>query len=717
MNKKIIKIIIILFFILIIFFTFRFNITDIFTFENLKDQHENLINYYMENTFSFSAVFFLIYILVTSFSLPFAAILTLAAGSIFGLIKGVILVSFASTIGATIAFIFSRILLKDYIEKKYPNALKIINKGIEKDGMLYLFALRLVAIFPFFIVNLIMGITSIKIKTFFFTSQIGMLAGTIIYINAGHQLSQIDSLQDIFSPSVLISFALLGIFPIISKRTISLIRDYKKMKNWKKPKKFDYNLTVIGAGSAGLVAANIGASVKAKVALIEKNKMGGDCLNTGCVPSKSIIKTSKIFHFFKTANKYGLNEIKIDYDFEKVMNRVKNNIKKIEPNDSIKRYTQLGVDCFEGKAEIITPYKIKIINNIGEEKIVYTRNIIIASGAKPFIPPIKGLNQINYLTSDNIWNLKKLPNKFIILGGGPIGCELTQSFSRLGSNVTQIEQASRIMGREDEDVSDLIKNIFEKEGVKVLTEHKANEVILENNKKYLICETNGKKVKIEFDEILVSVGRKPDLTDIGLEKIGIDFDNRKNIIHNDFMQTNYKNIFVCGDVVGPYQFTHVAGYQAWYASINALFGKLMKLKIKYDVIPWATYVDPEIARVGLNEIEAKNKNIPYEVTAINYIENDRAIADSSEDGFIKILTVPNKDKILGVTIFGNRAADIITEFVFAIKNNMGLNKVLRTIHIYPTYGEINKQIASKWKKKKIPKKLLKITEKYFISKL
>ena len=565
--------------------------------------------------------------------------------------------------------------------------------------------------FPFFMINLTMGLTTLKVRTFYWVSQVGMLAGTVVYVNAGTQLAKIDSLTGILSPVLLGSFVLLGLFPLIAKKIVSLIQVKKVYKNHKKPKNFDNNLIVIGAGSGGLVTSYIAAAVKAKVTLVEKHKMGGDCLNTGCVPSKALIRSAKWLSHLNRHEEFGIKQASVEFDFADVMERVQGVIKTVEPHDSIERYTELGVDIVQGEAKIISPWEVEVKTSEGI-KTLTTLSIVIAAGARPFVPPIPGLDKVDPLTSDNIWNLRKLPKRLLILGGGPIGCELTQSFARLGSQVTQIEMLPRIMIREDPEVSEAVMSRFKQEGVDLRVGHTAKEFIIEEGEKILIAEHEGQAVKIPFDQVLVAIGRVANITGYGAEEMGITLSPRKTIETNAFQETNYPNIYACGDVAGPYQFTHTAAHQAWYAAVNALFGQFKKFKTDYSVIPWSTFTDPEVARVGLNEQEAKEQNIPYEVVTYGIDDLDRAIADSEAHGFVKVLTQPGKDKILGVTIVGEHAGDLIAEFVLAMKHGLGLNKILGTIHIYPTMAEANKYVAGMWKKEHAPEGLLRWVEKF-----
>lgn len=704
MSKKLYKLILVVIIGCLIFGFFAFDLGKYLSIDYLQSQKQQLLSFKAQNFGLTALIFFIIYILTTALSIPGATVLTLAAGFIFGVVHGTIIVSFASTIGATLAFLVSRFLLRDFVYDKFKDRFEKINKGVEKDGAFYLFSLRLIPVFPFFLINLAMGLTRIKTFTYFFVSQIGMLPATIVYVNAGTQLSEISSPKDILSFELALSFALIGIIPLISKWFVRFLKSRKVMKQYKKPKSFDYNMVVIGAGSAGLVSAYIASAVKAKVALIEKHKMGGDCLNTGCVPSKAIIKSAKVMHQFNNSSKYGIDSIEAKTNFKSVMDRIKEVIKKIEPHDSVERYTSLGVECFQGDAEVLSPFEVKV-----NGKTLTTKNIVVSTGARPLVPNIPGLDKVDYLTSDNLWEITEQPKKLVILGGGPIGCELAQSFSRLGSEVTIIEMASHIMSKEDKDVSSLIEDNFKKEGIKVLTNHKAES--FEANK--VICDHKGEKVEVEFDRVLVALGRKANVEGFGLEKLNIELSNTGTIVANEYLQTtNIPNIYVCGDVTGPYQFTHVASHQAWFCAVNALFSPLKKFKVDYRVIPWCTFTDPEVARVGLNEDEAKEKNIPYEVYTYGIDDLDRAIADSDDLGFVKVLVKPKTDKILGVTIVGSHAGDIIAEYVTAMKYGIGLNKILGTIHIYPTLAEANKFAAGVWKKANAPESVLNWLQKF-----
>ena len=707
MNRH--KLLIILAFTLPVGVFFAFGLGQFFSLDYVKSQQAAIDAYRTAQPVLVAGIFFAVYVAVTALSLPGAVIMTLAAGAIFGVLWGVVMVSFASTLGATLAFLAARFALRDWVQGHFGDKLKTMNAGMAKEGGLYLFTLRLIPIFPFFIINLLMGLTPIRAWTFYWVSQIGMLAGTLVYVNTGAQLIRLDSLKDILSPALLFSFALLGLFPLIAKQIVSIVKARRVYAKWRKPARFDRNLVVIGGGSAGLVTAYIAAAVKAKVTLIEKHQMGGDCLNTGCVPSKALIRSAKLLSQIRRSAEFGIRQANAEFDFAEVMERVQRVIRTVAPHDSVERYTGLGVDVIVGTAKITSPWSVETTTMEGTRTLT-TRSIVIAAGARPFIPPIPGLAEIDYLTSDNVWNLRELPRRLIVLGGGPIGSELTQTFARLGSQVTQVEMAPRILIREDPEVSERVAHRFREEGIAVLVNHHAQRFVTENGEKLLIAESAGQEVRIPFDAVLVAVGRVANIQGYGLEELGIPAS--RTVETNAYLQTIYPNICAAGDVAGPFQFTHTAAHQAWYAAVNALFDPLKKFKADYSVIPWATFVDPEVARVGLNEQEAKEKGISYEVSVFSFDDLDRAIADGEAHGLVKVLTVPGKDRILGVTIVGEHAGDLLAEYVLAMRHNLGLNKILATIHIYPTLTEANRYVAGVWKKAHAPKKLLAWVERF-----
>ncbi|MDO9476973.1 MAG: FAD-dependent oxidoreductase, partial [Pseudohongiella sp.] len=560
-----------------------------------------------------------------------------------------------------------------------------------------------------FVINLLMGLTPIKTFTFFWVSQAGMLIGTAVYVNAGVELGQLSSLSGLLSGSLILSFALLALLPWAGKLVINAIKRNRLTKAYTRPKHFEANLVVIGAGSGGLVASIIAAGAKAKVILIEKHKMGGDCLNTGCVPSKTLISSAKVAETIRQAEAFGIRNASGTVDFAAVMERVQGVIKTIEPHDSVERFTGLGVQCVQGEAFIRSPWEVEV-----NGRVIATRAIIVATGARPFIPEVPGLSGIKYLHSDNVWDIRELPARLLVLGGGPIGCELAQSFARLGSNVSILDRADRLMSREDLEATSLIEEKFRQQGISLLLGHHMQAFGTDAEGDYLISKSaEGVEQRIGFDKVLVALGRKPNVEGFGLEKLNMPLTPQGAIQVNDAMQTVYPTIFACGDVAGPWQFTHMASFQAWYATLNALAGGLKTFRASYRVVPRATFTDPEVARVGLNEQEANEQGVKYELTHFKLDRLDRALADGHAYGFIKILTAPGSDKILGVTMVGPQAGELIGTFVFAMTHNLGLKKIGGTTHIYPTMLEGNRFAANAWRSARVPQHLLPWAEKYF----
>jgi dihydrolipoamide dehydrogenase len=676
--------------------------------ENFKARQADIDAWVAARPVMAIAGYFCIYVLVTALNIPGATVMTLIGGALFGVLQGSIVVSFASSCGATLAFLLSRYLLRNYVEERFKGFVDRVNQGIEKDGAFYLFTLRLVPALPFFAINMVMGLTRIKTLTYYLVSQIGMFPATLVYVNAGTQLGQLESLRGILSPVLLGSFILLGLFPLLMRLMLKRYQSTALYRPFQKPKHFDTNLVVIGAGSAGLVTAYIAAAARAKVALVERDKMGGDCLNTGCVPSKALIRSSRIASYINRASEFGLNAEGAQTDFPAVMRRVEQVIETIEPHDSVERYTQMGVDCVQGTATLRSPWEVEI-DHAGKKRVINTRSIVIASGGSPAVPPIPGLDQIGYLTSDNLWALKTLPPRLLVMGGGAIGCELSQAFSRLGSKVTLAEMLPRLLAAEDIPVSNEVERAFADDGIRVLTHTKVARFESNAGDKIAVCETPDGEETIAFDAVLIAAGRRGNTQGLNLEMLGIETHRNGTILVNESLQTMYPNIFACGDVAGPWQLTHAAAHQAWYAAMNALYGRWWTLRVDYTVIPRAVFCDPEVASVGINEQQAKTQGVDYELTEYGIDDLDRAIADGEAKGFVRVLTPPGSDKILGVTIVGPHAAEIMSEYALAMRNGLGLSKILGTVHIYPTLAEANKFAAGNWRKAHLSERLLRLS--------
>ena len=675
------------------------------TFEHVKAEQARIDAWYRAHPLWTMGAYFLLYVAITGLSIPGATVLTLIGGAVFGLLWGTLLVSFASSLGATAAFLVSRFVLRDWVRSRFGAQLERIDRGVQQEGAFYLFTLRLIPAVPFFVINLVMGLTAMRPWTFYWVSQLGMLAATVVYVNAGTQLASLRSPAEIPSPALIGAFLLLGIFPLVAKKAVDAFRARRVYARWPRPRRYERNVIVIGAGSAGLVAAYIAAAVRAKVTLIEKHRMGGDCLNTGCVPSKALIKSARVAAQLRHAADYGLRATPVEVDFAQVMERVQRVVRTVAPHDSVERYTELGVECIHGEARITSPWSVQIDGR----RTLTTRAIVIAAGAQPLVPRIPGIERAKVLTSDTVWDVRELPRRLVVLGGGPIGCELAQAFARFGANVIQVEMLPRLLPREDPDAAELVRARFAAEGIDVRTGYRATRI---DEGRTLVCEHAGGEARFEFDALLCALGRAPNTTGYGLEELGIAVTKARTVETNEYLQTLYPNIYACGDVAGPYQFTHTASHQAWYAAVNALFAPYKRFRADYSVIPWATFTEPEVARVGLNETEARERGIAYESTVYGIGDLDRAIADEVAHGVVKVLTVPGKDHILGATIVGEHAGDLIIEFITAMKHGIGLNKILGTIHIYPTLVEANKYAAGGWKRAHAPEALLRRLERF-----
>lgn len=661
---------------------------------------------------SAALLFVAVYVVSTALSLPGASLLTLAGSAVFGVVWGLLLVSFASSIGATLAFLSARFLLRDWVERRFGDKLASLQAGMKQEGALYLLSLRLIPIFPFFLVNLLMGLTPIRVSTYYWVSQLGMLPGTFVYVLAGSELANLTSTGNILSPGLMVALTLLGLMPMQLKGLQRRLALHRLHAPYRKPKHYDYNLLVIGAGAGGLVTSYIAAAVKAKVALIEKHKMGGDCLNSGCVPSKALIRSARFAAEQRRASELGFSPSQASADFAAVMERVARVIKEVEPHDSIERYQGLGVECIEGEARLVSPWEVEV-----NGQRLASRHIVIATGARPLVPTLPGLEQVPWLTSYTLWQLRTAPRQLLVLGGGPIGCELAQSFALLGVPVTLVELSDQLLPREEREVAALLAEQLARDGVRVLTGWRAERA------DYLPAAEGDLPIRLQLrrgdetqtvagDQLLLALGRVANVSGFGLEALGVELTQRGTVAVDGFLATNFPSILAVGDVAGPYQLTHAAAHQGWYAAINALFSPFKRFRADYRVMPAAIYTTPEIARVGLNQKEARAQGIPFELTRFELAELDRAIADGERQGFIEVLTVPGKDQILGATLVGTHAGERIAEFVLAMRHHLGLGKILATIHAYPTLMEGNKYLAGEWRRARQPATLLALLTRY-----
>lgn len=694
--------------ILIIAAFFVLDLGQYVTFESMGRSRDWLLARYEASPGVVIAGYFIAYVVMAALSIPGATVMTLLGGAVFGLGGGTLIVSFASTLGATLAFLLGRYLFRDAVQRRFGRVLEPINRGVEREGGLYLFALRLVPVFPFFAVNLVMALTRMRVFTYAWVSQVGMLPATLVYVNAGQQIGTLTSLQGILSPTFLGAFVLLGLLPIVSRRVLGMVRARKVYAGWDRPARFDRNLVVIGAGAAGLVSAYIAAAVKAKVTLVERHQMGGDCLNTGCVPSKALLRAARHVHDIRRAPDYGIDAGEPQVDFARVMARVRSVIADIEPHDSVERYTSLGVECRIGEARIVSPWCVEV-----DGEPLTTRAIIIATGARPFVPPIPGLDRVPYRTSDTIWDLDSLPRRLAILGGGPIGCELAQAFARLGAEVTIVEMAPSLLIREEDEFGRAMALALEADGVTLRLGTRAERVEERGDDGgVLTCVADAGSVEVAFDTLLLAVGRKPNVEGFGLEELGIPIAKAGVVETDDYLQTLFPNILACGDVAGPFQFTHTAAHQAYYACVNALFGDFRRSAVDYTAIPRVTYTDPEVASVGIGELEATEQGIEFEVTRYGIDDLDRAIVDGDAHGEVKVITSKGSDRILGAHIMGPHAGELIAEFTLALRLGLGLKKILGTVHAYPTLMEANKYAAGAWSRAHAPAGALRLLERF-----
>lgn len=673
--------------------------------DTLQQQHQYLEAQVSAHPWQAALLYLLGYVAVTALSIPGAALLTLLGGALFGLLGGTLLVSLASTLGATLAMLGSRYLLRGAVQRRFAQRLAAIDRGIEREGPFYLFALRLVPLFPFVLINLAMGLTRLPARTFWWVSQLGMLPGTLVYVNAGRELGRLDSLEGILSPGLLGAFALLGLFPLLARRLLAWLKARRVYAGWTRPRRFSRNLVVIGAGAGGLVSAYVAAAAQARVTLIERAKMGGDCLNSGCVPSKALIQAAAQAHALREAQAFGLSEVQGRVDFAAVMQRVRAVIQAIEPHDSIERYTRLGVEVIQGEARITSPWSVEV-----NGQTLTTRAIIIACGARPHLPEIPGLAAMQPLTSDTFWQLDTPPERLLVLGGGPIGCELGQAMQRLGVPVTLIERGERLLSREDAEASAALEAQWQREGLDLRLAHQAERFEQRGAQRVLIARDLRRDalVEIPFDRVLVALGREARLEGYGVETLQLAVRADQTLETDACLATRYPNIFAVGDVTSALQLTHGAAHQAWYASINALFGDLRRFKVDERVIPRVTFTDPPIARVGLSEAEARAQGLSFEVTRYALADLDRALIEGRTEGFVKILTAAGRDRLLGVTLVGARADELIAVYALAMRHNLGLGQLLATVHSYPTFAESAKYAAGQWRRARISPRALRL---------
>ena len=643
-----------------------------------------------------------LYVAFAALSLPGAWTMSVAGGALFGPWIGVPLVSFSSTLGATVAMLLARTVFRDAVEARFPDFVARVNRGVARDGARYLFAARLTPLVPFFAVNLGVGLTRMRVSTFVLVTLVGALPIVILYVVAGQQFASIAAPQDILSARIVVALIALAAAPFAAKGLGAWRESRAALAAWPRPRRFDYNLIVVGAGSAGLVAAMIAAAARARVLLIEQGAMGGDCLNTGCVPSKALIRSAKLAHEGRRPEALGLTG-RLDPDFAAVMARVRAVVAKVAPHDSAERYRGLGAEVISARARLLDPWTVEV-----DGRRVTSRRIVVATGAEPILPPIPGLSDVAPLTSETLWALSERPARLLVVGGGAIGCELAQSFARLGSATTLIEGAPRLIAREDEEVREAMRALLAADGVAVI-EGVAVAAFARGESECVAHLADGGR--IAFDRVVVAVGRRPRTRGFGLEELGLLDGGR--LVVDERLRTRLPTIYAAGDVLGQLQFTHAAGQYGVLAASHALLGPLKPGKARLSAFPMAIYTDPEIARVGLNETEARERGVRYETTRYDLSELDRAIADGADRGFVKVLTRPGKDRILGVTIVGARAGEMLGEFTLAMRHGLGLGAILNTIHPYPGWNDAARAVAGQWRRAHAPQWALRLSGRVF----
>ncbi|MBA3536096.1 MAG: FAD-dependent oxidoreductase [Tatlockia sp.] len=678
---------------LILFFSLRLD--KYLTFTSLRENRATLISWTKEHFFMAALLYMSCYTLAVAASVPGAVFLTLAGGFLFGVVFGTVFVIVSATLGATALFFAVRTSFGDWLAKSALSWLGRMREGFQQNAFSYLLMLRLVPLFPFWVVNIVPALLGVDAKTFIITTFFGILPGSIVYVMVGNGLSHVFEANQ--TPNLGIIFDIKVLLPLLALAALSFIPILYKRVNPKEQKKnpktnqIKCDLSIIGAGAGGLSVAAVAAQLGLKVVLLESGKMGGDCLNYGCVPSKSLLAAGKIAYQLRHAAQFGISSKGLEIDFKKVMQQVHAVIKVLAKNDSVERFESLGVQVIKAVA------RFSGVNTlVAQDRVIEARRIVIATGSSPFKPPIPGLEDTPYLTNETIFNLTEQPKHLIVIGGGPIGCELAQAFSMLGSKITLIE-GFNLLPKDDVDCVAILR-----------AQLKAMGIIIHEQAKVLGVEPHahggikvsinqaGEKLAIRGSHLLIATGRRANVENLDLEKAGIVYSN-KGIEVNSRLQTSNRRVYALGDVVGPYQFTHMATYQAGIVLRNIAFK--IPAKVDYRAIPWVTYTLPEIAHVGLLAEEAL-KHADIQFTEWSFLENDRAQTEHSLEGKIKIIS-DKKGRVLGVTIVGAHAGELILPWVIAIREKRTLRSFTDAVSPYPTLSEISKRVAGEFYKSKL----------------
>lgn len=672
---------------LALFFIFRLD--QYLSFSFLHSYQAQLI--YWTNTYYILTVllFLTLYTLAVAISLPGAIFFTLASGFLFGVFWGIVYVIIAATSGATILYFAVRTSLGNWLAKSASQWTERMRAGFQDNAFSYLLTLRLIPIVPFWVVNIIPGLLGVKPKTFILATFIGIIPGTAVFVILGSgiqnlfAMNQTPNLHVLFTPSILfplLALAGLSLLPVIYKAKIS--------KSSPKNSFITVDLVIIGAGPGGLSVASVATQLGLKVILVESGLMGGDCLNYGCIPSKALLASAKTAHLLRQAHNFGIEVKGVDINFLNVLKHVHDVIKELAEHDSVERFKSLGVDVIEAEARFTGKNTIT-----AKDLEIQAKHFVIATGSNPLIPSIPGLDITPYFTNESIFNLTEQPEHLMVIGGGPIGCELAQAFSMLGTHVTLVEQQTLLSG-EDEDCVTILRDQLNRMNISIYEHCTVQEVHSVNPQNIkIVIQKKGELINITGSHLLIATGRKAHVTHLGLDKAGIDY-TAQGINVNSYLQTSNNKVYAIGDVVGPFRFTHMASYQAGIVIRNIIFK--LPSKVNYQNIPRVTFTEPEIAHVGISEKEAsQQKNI--KLIQWPFKENDRANTDLKVEGKIKVFT-DAKARILGVTIIGHCAGELILPWIMAVKEQKTLRSFTDVIVPYPTFSEISKQVAAEYYK-------------------
>ena len=662
---------------------FYFDLSQYLTLESIKAHSGALHGKVQANPWWAAAVFCAVYAALTALSFPGTVVLTLLAGALFGLLEGTLLVSVASNVGALVAMLISRFMLRDWVQRRFGKQIAGINKGLAREGTFYLVSLRLIPLVPFVLLNPALGLTRINIWTFWWTTQLGMLPGHAIYVNAGEKLVGLRSLSGILSPSIIGTLVLLAVFPILATRLLTFYKARKVYRGWRKPKRFDCNLVVIGGGTGGLATARVAASLKARVSLVERERLGGLAMHDGGVPSKALCHVAN-----RSQGQHS------DEAFTEAMAQMRHLAEAARRDISVDQYRRLGVDVIQGEARISSPWTV----DVGGRTLT-TRAIVIATGSRPQIPSIPGLAAVEPMTSDTLWALSERPERLLILGSGADACEFAQAFQRLGCQVTLASEDERLLSQEDAEVSEMMAKVLTADGIEIWLGLKAQRVETTEGERRLICDDDeGNERSLPFDRVLLMLGQRADVEGLGLSKLRLECGDDGTLEADEYLATRYPNIYAVGSVAGPYGAPHVAEHQGWYAAVNALFGGLKRFVVSDRVTPRAIFTTPEIATVGLNEAEAHALKLEFETTRLDLSTHAGAVIAGAGQGYVKVITEHDTDRILGVTIVGDHASETIAGFVVAMKHKLGMNKLGKTVLVSPTQGEALRQVAEIWQR-------------------